>query len=98
MRGVVSIDAFQTGCVFVLAIAYAFHLRERSTRARRALEVALLAAAGWLGEQTCITAYRFYEYAPGWRARLGDVPALVPLIWPLVVLSARDVVRALWPD
>ncbi|HVY63172.1 MAG TPA: carotenoid biosynthesis protein, partial [Planctomycetota bacterium] len=93
-----SLDAFQIGCVLVLAIAYAFHLRDRATRARRAAEVALLAASGWLGEQSCISLYRFYAYAPGWAARAGDVPALVPLIWPLVVLSARDVARAMWPE
>lgn len=61
------------------------------------IDYAGLALAGWLGEQSCITAYGFYRYAPVWDAMLGDVPALVPLIWPLVVLSARDVVRCLAP-
>lgn len=60
------------------------------------LDVAALAIAGFLGESTCILAYRFYRYAPDWHLRLGVVPVLVPLIWPLVILSARDVAKALF--
>ncbi|HNF99418.1 MAG TPA: carotenoid biosynthesis protein, partial [Pseudomonadota bacterium] len=57
-----------------------------------------LSVAGYLGEESCITLYHFYQYSPDWNARLVDVPLLVPLIWPLVVLSARQVGQALWPD
>jgi len=62
-----------------------------------AREFATLAVAAWLGEETCIAFYRFYAYAPAWHAFLLDVPLLVPLIWPLVVLSARGVARQLAP-
>lgn len=67
-------------------------------RMRLVADCALLAIAAWLGEQSAITAYRHYAYAPGWHLRVGDVPLLVPLVWPLVILSARSVRRALVPD
>ena len=49
-----------------------------------------LAVAGYLGEQSCISLYHFYRYSSLWTLRVIDVPLLVPLIWPLVVMSARD--------
>lgn len=61
-------------------------------------DYALLALAGFVGEQTSITFYRHYTYAPDWHARVMDVPVLVPLIWPLVILSAREVRTSLFPD
>ena len=54
-----------------------------------------LAIAGWIGEETCIRFYDFYHYADGWWLQLDRVPLLITLIWPLVILSARDVARAL---
>ncbi len=56
-----------------------------------------LAVAAWVGEETCIAAYHHYAYSSAWHARLDLVPALVPLIWPLVILSARGVVTSLAP-
>jgi hypothetical protein len=90
---------FQVACVLVLTLAYGLLLTglERPTRAERMRQTALLALGSWLGEQTCISAYRFYEYRADWWLFLGDVPLLVVLIWPMVILSARAVVKALWP-
>jgi hypothetical protein len=86
------IDLFQIGCLAVLAAAYPFALRRHSPAT-----IGALVLAAWLGEQSCISLYHFYAYAPGWHLKIGDVPALVPLIWPLVILSSYDVVDALWP-
>jgi hypothetical protein len=66
-------------------------------RVRLGGDYVLLAIAGLVGEQTSITLYRHYAYAEGWHARVGDVPLLVPLIWPLVILSARAVRQSLFP-
>jgi hypothetical protein len=88
---------FQVGCVAVLAIAYGATVFRAPSPVRRACEIGILALAGWIGEETCIRAYRFYGYAEGWWLQLGYVPLLVPLIWPMVVLSARDVARVLAP-
>lgn len=54
-----------------------------------------LALAGWVGEDTCIRFYDFYHYSDAWWLHLDRVPLLITLIWPLVILSARDVARAL---
>lgn len=88
---------FEVLCVAVIAITLLFAARRRPAREVLA-DYAALAVAGWAGEQTCILLYRFYAYAEGWHGRLGEVPVLVPLIWPLVILSAREVVAVLWPD
>jgi len=48
-----------------------------------------IAGLAWVGEQSCIAWYGFYAYADRWAVMLGDVPAMVVLIWPVVVLSAR---------
>lgn len=57
-----------------------------------------LAIAGWIGEESCILLYRHYAYADGWHLRVHEVPLLVPLIWPLVILSAREVCSGLFPS
>ncbi len=63
---------------------------------RRALQdIGLLAAGAFLGEETCIRLYDFYQYDAPWRLMALDVPLLVALIWPFVILSAREVAHAL---
>lgn len=52
---------------------------------------ATIAVLAWCGEQSCISLYGFYGYSDAWALKLGDVPVLVALIWPVVVLSARAV-------
>lgn len=87
---------FQTLCLVIIVLTLAA-LSRRRPLAPLLADYATLAVAAWLGEQTCITFYRFYRYSDGWWLKLGDVPILVPLIWPLVVLSARQVAEAVWP-
>jgi hypothetical protein len=88
---------FELACVPVLAIALALTARRVGARAL-ATDYALLALAGFLGEESCIHLYDHYHYALGWHARIDEVPLLVPLIWPLVILSAREVRTALLPE
>lgn len=57
----------------------------------------LLALAAWIGEDTCIRAYHFYEYSESWWLFLDRVPLLIVLIWPIVIQSARDLGTCLWP-
>lgn len=95
-RARVGFATFELACVVIVVLTLVTMTRVRPARAVLS-EYAALAVAGFVGEQTCISAYRFYRYAPGWHGRLFDVPVLVPLIWPLVILSARDVVSALAP-
>lgn len=89
--------AFELACVAVVTLTLAAMARARGWPLLLR-DYIFLAAGAWLGEDTCVALYRFYAYAPGWHIRLHHVPVLVPLIWPLVILSARDVVSALWPS
>ncbi|GAB4211982.1 MAG: hypothetical protein OHK0013_34210 [Sandaracinaceae bacterium] len=94
------IAIFEALCAIVVVatlVTMARAIPSAAQRLRLAGDYALLAAAGLVGEQTSITLYRHYAYAEGWHARVGDVPALVPLIWPLVILSARAVRQSLFP-
>jgi hypothetical protein len=81
-------------------MAYAIYFvgRPGGTRSAAALECLVIAAAAWAGEETCIRLYGFYGYGLAWWPMLSRVPALVVAIWPMVVQSARAVVRELWPD
>jgi hypothetical protein len=95
-----SLAVFEMLCVLVVLVTIGASLRREPTPERRARflgDYVLLALAGFVGEQSSITLYRHYEYAPDWHLRLGAVPLLVPLIWPLVILSARAVREALFP-
>lgn len=93
---------FEGLCVVVIALTLAATARSWADGGGRAWpallrDYAALAVAGWVGEQTSIALYHHYSYASGWHARVLDVPLLVPLIWPLVILSARDVAQTVWP-
>jgi hypothetical protein len=88
------IALFELCCVVIVLATLAILARTRPPGVLLA-DYAALALAAWIGEESCVGLYRFYGYAEGWHARVDLVPALVPLIWPLVILSARDVVTAL---
>ncbi len=93
LRGAMSLRLFEILCAATIVLTLAAMSRGRAVKGL-VVEYAALALAGFLGEESMIALYRFYTYAPGWDLRILDVPVLVPLIWPLVVLSARDVVAA----
>lgn len=90
---------FQLACTAVLAFAYAFLFAKTPREKRRALaiEAVLIAVTSWLGEETSILRYRFYAYPDTWWLKLDEVPLLVVAIWPMVVLSSRQIVDTLFP-
>jgi len=77
----------------------ALYLTHRCREAPRALPVLFryltVAAAAFLGEDSCIRLYGFYHYAPAWTLFLDQVPLLVALIWPAVIDSAWSIARPL---
>ncbi len=77
-------------CLAIVAI----HLSVATLRAPRPAvylrHAALVAAASWVAEDTCIRLYGFYAYAPQWSPYLDRMPVMVALIWPGVVLSAWE--------
>jgi hypothetical protein len=87
---------FEFVCVAVVLLALAAMARRRPL-GDLLTDYAALAIAGWIGEETCVAFYEYYHYAIGWHLRLDRVPILVPLIWPLVILSAREVASCVWP-
>ena len=89
-------SGFELACVAIIALALAAMARLRPWP-ELLRDYAALAVAGWLGEETCVAWYEFYAYSPAWHGRLDHVPVLIPLIWPLVILSARAVVDTLVP-
>lgn len=60
-------------------------------------ELALLAVAGFLGEDSVIRAYGFYFYSPRWHLFVDRVPLLIVLIWPVVIHSAWRLARTIAP-
>jgi hypothetical protein len=89
-------SAFEAACVVVIAVTLVMMSRSRGWKPLL-VDYLVLAAAGWAGEQSCVQWYRFYRYSDAWSLFVGHVPLLVPLIWPLVILSAREVTASLWP-
>jgi len=61
---------------------------------RVVIRYALIAAAGWTAEETCILAYGFYQYSPAWHLTVGQVPLLIAAVWPAVIQSAWDLAAA----
>jgi hypothetical protein len=61
------------------------------------LEFATTAVAAWACEQSCISGYGFYHYnSVEWTVTIGHVPLAVALIWPVVILSARQVAASMF--
>ncbi|CAJ1372717.1 unnamed protein product [Effrenium voratum] len=57
----------------------------------------VLAVAGCMAENSCISWYRYYSYSPDWGLFLGYVPLHVVLIWPLFILGEHQYLRRLLP-
>lgn len=90
-------NALELTCLAIVAcwLAVCLRLGDRRLRAERFL---ILAVLSWLGEDVTVRAYGFYHYASAaWTVWLDQVPLLIALIWPVVILSAWDLARALSP-
>ena len=85
----------ELSCFFIAAIWLGARLWGEPDRRGLVQRLLIVAAASWLGEESCIRLYGFYGYASGWWLRLVDVPLAVVCIWPIVVQSALDLTRAL---
>jgi hypothetical protein len=63
----------------------------RSARPGRYLvRAAIIAVASLVAEDTCIRLYGFYRYHEGWVPFVDQMPLMVALIWPGVLLSAGE--------
>ena len=80
----------QLSCAAILALFVVVRVSRDPSPARVLRRLALLAVASWIGEESCIHLYGYYFYSPDWSLHLDRVPLLIPLIWPVVILSAYD--------
>jgi hypothetical protein len=90
-----TVALFQIICFSVLFIAYIVMIR---LRPETVILAPVIFIAAWIGEATSIWFYGFYDYPDHWWLRLGGVPLMVPMIWPLVILTGREVIRSFWPN
>jgi Carotenoid biosynthesis protein len=93
----VPLPIFEFACIAVVLLTLAIMARRRRWR-DLLTDYSALAIAAWMGEETCVRFYEYYHYATHWHLFIDRVPILVPLIWPLVILSARDVATSVWPS
>ncbi|MBK8254055.1 MAG: carotenoid biosynthesis protein [Polyangiaceae bacterium] len=88
--------SLQIACVLIVALFLWFRAKLEAKPLHLFRRLFLLAAAAWVGENTCIRLYGFYEYSASWWLFLDKVPLLIILIWPIVIQSARDLGTCLW--
>lgn len=91
---------FQLVCLPILALAYLVHLVWGTRPEARAKELGIIAflfVCAWGAEETAILRYQMYAYPDAWWGKLDEMPLLVAAIWPMVILSSRAVIRALFP-
>lgn len=86
----------QIACLAIVLVFLLFRSRLEARPIALFRRLFVLALAAWIGEDTCIRAYGFYEYSAGWWLFLDKVPLHIVLIWPIVIQSARDLGTCLW--
>ncbi|MDB4993640.1 MAG: hypothetical protein JWM74_1072 [Myxococcaceae bacterium] len=88
--------SLELACVAILTLWLVLASRGRPPRFFE--EVALVAVAGLLGEDSCVRGYGFYSYSrTSWSVFVDRAPLLIAAIWPAIVLSARAIARQLAP-
>ncbi len=80
----------QLTCLAIVLISLSMGLRQAESRTEYLRRYGLLVLAAWVAEDSCIRCYGFYHYAPGWSLFVDQVPLAIVLIWPCVILSARE--------
>lgn len=87
--------AIEILCLAIVAIYLVAARRRLADRAAYLRRFVLLAAASWVAEDSCIRLYGFYHYSEEWFPFVDQVPLLIVLIWPVVILSAAELARHL---
>ncbi|MDP6946576.1 MAG: carotenoid biosynthesis protein, partial [Myxococcota bacterium] len=91
-------SSIELWCVLIIGLYVAVRARRDERPARFLGRLGLLSVAAWLGEDSVIRVYGFYEYADVWTLWLDVTPVMIPLIWPVVIHSAWDLARWLLGD
>jgi hypothetical protein len=85
----------ELACSVIVAVYVAARALGDEEPLRFLARYALLAVAGFIGEDSVIRAYGFYFYSLRWDLFLDRVPLAIVLIWPVVIHSAWDLSRKL---
>jgi len=80
----------ELACLAIVGTYVVVKLSREDEPERFAARLFLLIIAAWLGENSVIHTYGFYEYSPRWSLFIDQVPLFIVLIWPVVILSAYD--------
>jgi hypothetical protein len=76
--------------LFVVTLAFWVWRQDR----QKVAQIGALMFAGWAAETIAMAWYDYYAYAPGWRLWLGHVPLAVIGVWPIVIITSYQVVKA----
>lgn len=82
-------------CAIIVALYLAMRLHRGPDQKRVLVRLLLLSISSFVGEDSVIHAYGFYQYSPGWSLFLDRVPLLIVVIWPIVIDSAWQLARHL---
>jgi hypothetical protein len=98
------VNALELACLAVVVLWVALRLRGEPDPRGLAVRALVVAVSAFFSEDTCIRLYGFYFYARDrWTIFVDQVPLLVLIIWPIVILSSIDLLRvsrlpaARWP-
>lgn len=82
-------------CLAIVALYLLVRIRTGPNNRRFLRRMSLLVLCSWVAENTVIHAYGFYFYKPVWSLFVDQVPLVIVLIWPVVILSAHDLATQL---
>lgn len=85
----------EASCLAIVTLYLVVRIAVDPVRPRLVRRLGLLMAASWVAENSVIHAYAFYQYSPAWSIFVDRVPLMIVVIWPIVIISAWDLVRAL---
>jgi hypothetical protein len=72
----------------IIAIYVAAYTLGQPERGSFLAGFALVCAASWLTEESCVVLYEIYGYNIDWNLFLAHLPLVVIVIWPIIVHSA----------
>jgi hypothetical protein len=91
-----TVSTLELVCAAIVLVWIVLRARRDPSPRHLLLRLGLLAAAGWVGEDTMIRAYHFYAYSEDtWAIFIDRVPLAIAMIWPVVIHSAWDLARVL---
>jgi hypothetical protein len=89
--------ALQAACLVIVAMQVVAGARRSGSAPVYLRRAAIVAAASWIAEDSCIRLYEFYAYSPEWGLFLDRMPVMIAIIWPAVVLSDWELAGHLSP-